>query len=92
MNPDSLIPVKKKTSIAAADLFVLLERELHRRRPRECPSCSVALPFHVEVHGPEGPNWEALLIANGCRAACESVLDDIKAELQARYVLHELPH
>lgn len=76
----------KKTSIAAADLFVLLDREFQRRKPRECHACFVSLPFRVDAPGDDAPNWETLAPLT-CARRCNAVLEEIVAQLQARYDL-----
>ena len=70
--------------MTAADLFVLLDREYRRRRPRECGECFVQLPFRVDVPA-QGANWEVVIPR--CTTSCESVLQDIVREYQQRYDL-----
>ena len=76
----------KKTSIAAADLFVLLDREFQRRKPRECEACFVSLPFRVDAPGDNAPSWETL-VPLPCGRRCGAVLEEIVAQLQALYDL-----
>ena len=73
--------------MSAADLFVLLDREYRRRRPRECDACFVQLPFRVDAPVNGNANWE--LVIPQCRQACESVLQDLVTEFQERYALAE---
>jgi hypothetical protein len=77
----------RKTPIAAADLFVLLDREFQRRK-RQCDACFVSLPFPVDRRSPEGPNWETILPA-GCEARCDALLQEIVAGMQLTYELQE---
>ena len=67
------------------ELFVTLDREFRRRRPRECGACYVALPYRVDVEG-DVPNWE-LPLALPCELGCPETLDELVSELQARYRL-----
>ena len=75
----------KRTAMSAADLFVLLDREYRRRRPRECGDCFVQLPFRVGEPVNGNANWE--LVIPRCRQTCESVLQDLVNEFQQRYAL-----
>ena len=74
-----------KSPMTSADLWVLLDREFRRRRPRECTACFVSLPFRVDA--PEGsPNWE-VDIPSGCGKRCELVIEELVQELQAQHDL-----
>ena len=75
----------RRTAMSAADLFVLLDREYRRRRPRECGNCFVQLPFRVDEPQNGHANWE--LVIPRCEQTCESVLQDLVNEFQQRYVL-----
>ena len=50
--------MSKRTELTAADLFVLLDREFRRRRPRECSACFVQLPYRIDTMNGDGANWE----------------------------------
>ena len=76
----------RKTAMSAADLFVLLDREYRRRRPRECVQCFVQMPFRVDTHATAHSNWE-VLIPPSCEASCESLLQDLVLEFQQVYEL-----
>jgi hypothetical protein len=86
MDHDLYTTMTTRTPIAAADLFVLLDREFQRRKPRECDTCFVSLPFRVDVRGTDAPNWETL-VPLGCGQRCDAVLEEIVAQLQAIYDL-----
>jgi len=73
--------------MTSADLFVLLDREFRRRRPRECESCEVQLPY--PVNPVSGSNWEALVM--GCGHGCVAVFEDLLAEFQRLYDLKGEP-
>lgn len=79
--------MKTRIPIAAADLFVLLDREFQRHR-RQCDACFVSLPFRVDRRGPEGPNWETIL-PSPCEARCDALLQEIVARMQLAYELQE---
>ncbi|MEO7742725.1 MAG: hypothetical protein ABIR98_07305 [Usitatibacter sp.] len=74
-----------KSPMTSADLWVLLDREFRRRRPRECVSCYVPLPFRVDARE-GGANWE-VDIRSGCGRRCEFVIEELVLELQAAHDL-----
>jgi hypothetical protein len=74
-----------KSVMTSADLWVLLDREFRRRRPRECDACFVSLPFRIDAR--EGAaNWE-VDIRQDCGKRCELVLEELVSELRARHDL-----
>ncbi|HET7728974.1 MAG TPA: hypothetical protein VFK48_02970 [Usitatibacter sp.] len=73
--------------MSAADLFVLLDREYRKRRPRDCAACFVQLPYRVDTGAGEADaNWDILLPAD-CGNGCGAMLEDMVAEFKARYEL-----
>lgn len=72
--------------MTAADLFVLIDREFRRRRPRECGACYVPLPYRVDEPGAEAGNWE-IITPSSCGWRCDLVLDEIVGEFQQKYRL-----
>jgi len=77
--------MNRKTPLAAADLFVLLDREFRRRRPRECESCEAQLPYAVDRAGALA-NWE-VMVPLGCSRGCATVFEEMLAEFQRLYDL-----
>ena len=75
-----------RTELAAADLFVLLDREFRRRRPRECVGCFVQLPYRIDTFAGDGSNWEVTSLPE-CELGCNVLLEEIVEELRARYAL-----
>ena len=70
--------MKNRTKISAEDLYVLLLRELQRMQSVECPDCYLQLPFRVDRHDEEDPNWEVYLplaCPQGCREIIERLID-----------------
>src|SRR5687768_2274969 len=51
----------KKEALKPEELYVLLDREFRRRRPRECGTCYVQLPYRVDANRSTAGNWEVLL-------------------------------
>lgn len=70
----------------AADLFVLLDREFRRRKPRECSACFVQLPYRIDTLDGDGANWE-VVFPPACGFRCAAVLEEVVLELQARFNL-----
>jgi hypothetical protein len=74
-----------RTGVTAADLFVLLDREFRRRKPRECAGCFVQLPYRVDAKSPVA-NWE-IVTPPACGKGCDVVFDDLVQEFQSLYEL-----
>lgn len=74
-----------KALVNPADLWVLLDREFRRRRPRECEACFVAFPFRVDATEGE-PNWD-VDIRTGCGTRCELILEELVQELRSSHNL-----
>jgi hypothetical protein len=75
----------RKITMAAADLFVLLDREFRRRKPRECATCFVQLPYRVDA-APGQPNWEVIAPPR-CARGCSELFDELLHEFQEMYEL-----
>jgi len=78
--------MKKRTLISAPDLHLLLEREFERRKPRECDSCYLQLPYYVDRSAKSASNWEVPLPLH-CAAACRLHAEEVVAELSGLYEL-----
>ena len=78
--------MKNRTPIAAADLYVLLQREFRRRQVPECTTCFVQLPFRVDNTNHAGANWE-ILFPSECSRGCREILDEIVEDFSRRYNL-----
>ena len=74
--------------ITAGELYVHLDREFRQRRPRECASCYVMLPFRVDRV--DGPNWEVIIPA-GCSHGCANVIEELTTEYGEQYDLSPEP-
>lgn len=77
---------EKRTAIAAADLYVLLQREFRRRQVPECSTCYIQLPFRVDNRNRAGANWEIVFPAE-CVNGCREVLDEVVEDFSHRYDL-----
>jgi len=75
-----------RTEIFAADLYVLLQRELRRRQSPGCQACYMQLPFRVDRHDPDSPNWEVVL-PPACAQGCRTIFEDLVGEFGMLYDL-----
>lgn len=78
--------MSKRTAVTAADLFVLLDREFRKRKPRECASCFVQLPYRVDIEDEGAPNWE-LIVPPSCPKGCNLVIEELAEEFRQLYDL-----
>jgi hypothetical protein len=77
--------MKNKTPMSAADLYVLLQREL-RRRQANCTACFMQLPFRVDRTDTDAPNWE-VVTPPSCENGCAGVIDELVQEFGQLYEL-----
>jgi hypothetical protein len=75
-----------RTPIAAADLYVLLQREFRRRQVPHCSACYVQLPFRVDRRDANASNWE-VIVPTSCEYNCREVLDEVIDDFAKRYDL-----
>ena len=75
-----------RTNITPANLYVLLNREFIRRQSKRCQACVVPLPFRVDRHEPQAPNWE-IFFPPDCGGECGDLMQELVAEYQAHYEL-----
>ncbi len=78
--------MKNRTPIHAADLYVLLQRELRRRQPPQCSNCFVQLPYRVDRVDADSPNWELATPAS-CEHGCADIIDELAYEFGMVYEL-----
>ena len=78
--------MKNRTPIAAADLYVMLQREFRRRQIPDCSSCYVQLPFRVDKSDAYAANWE-VIIPSSCAFNCREVMDEVIEDFSRRYEL-----
>ena len=76
--------MSKRKPISAGELYVQLDREFRQRRPRECASCYLLMPFRVDRD--EGPNWE-VLAPRACAHGCTDIIDELVTEFGQLYDL-----
>ena len=81
------IPARVPKSLAAADLFVVLEKA-YRRRAKKCHACNFSLPFLTDARSASDANW-TVIPSEGCCGVCKLILEDLISEHQATYRLAE---
>ena len=78
--------MKNRTPIAAADLYVLLQREFRRRQISDCSACYVQLPFRVDRSDANTANWE-VIVPSSCTYNCREVMSEVIEDFSHRYDL-----
>ncbi|HUP98686.1 MAG TPA: hypothetical protein VM073_12120 [Usitatibacter sp.] len=77
--------VAMQETVAAEDLFVVLERAF-RRRTRACDACVFTVPYRVWSSDPRAPNW-AIVPSADCSETCRSILEELVVQHQQAYRL-----
>jgi len=78
--------MKNRTPIAAADLYVMLQREFRRRQISDCSTCYVQWPFRVDRSDGNTANWE-VIVPSSCTNNCREVLNEVVDDFSRRYDL-----
>jgi len=79
--------MSKRKPISAGELYVHLDREFRHRRPRDCESCYLLLPYRVDRNGDDSSsNWE-VIIPPACGHGCGEVIEELVAEFGQHYEL-----
>jgi len=78
--------MKNRTPIAAADLYVMLQREFRRRQVPHCSACYVQLPFRVDRPDGDTANWE-VIVPSSCTYNCREVMNEVIEDFSHRYDL-----
>ena len=76
-----------QTTLTAADLHALLDRDF-RRRTRACRKCQFSLPYRVFRDGRAPGEW-SVIPSEACSHLCEMILDEIVAKYRSAYRLSE---
>ena len=70
--------------LPAAKLYAVLEREFRARRPPECTSCHVPLPFWSEAPDEVSANWR-FGTPSECPYGCHLIMAELLTSLWSRY-------
>ena len=82
--------MNKKAQVTAAELYVLLARELKRRRSRACAACHLSLPYRVDRLNGAAANWE-LALPPDCGGECRGIMEELVVEFSDEYELRADP-
>lgn len=77
-----------RKAISAADLYVLLTRELKKRQAAKCETCFIQLPYRVDRQVSSAGNWQ-LSMPPDCGGECRGIIEDLYAEFATRFDLTE---
>ena len=78
--------MNNRTQIYAADLYVLLQRELRRRQSPGCSTCYIQLPFRVDRQDKDASNWE-VVTPPACPHGCKEIIEELLAQFELLYDL-----
>jgi hypothetical protein len=80
--------METRKAISAADLYVLLTRELRRRQSTKCGSCFIQLPYRVDRQAYGAGNWQ-LPMPPDCGGECRGIIEDLYSEFSVKFDLTE---
>ena len=75
-----------RTTIPAAQLYGLLDREFKKLQPKACRACMVPLPFLRKPPDDVSANWNIGTPTN-CPEGCHVVIAEMLTRLWSRYDL-----
>lgn len=73
-----------RTTIPAAQLYGLLDREFKRLQPAACRRCRVPLPFFRKAPDDVSANWN-IGTPSECPDRCHVVIAELLTKLWSRY-------
>lgn len=73
-----------RTTITAAQLYAILDREFRHLRPKHCQRCRVPLPYYRKPPDDVSANWQ-IGTPTECPAGCHLVIGEMLARLWTRY-------
>jgi hypothetical protein len=73
-----------RQTIAASQLYAILDREFRKRRLAECQDCRVPLPFYRAPPDEVSANW-AIGTPTTCPRKCHAVIAEVLTDLWTRY-------
>jgi hypothetical protein len=75
-----------RQAVTISTLYSMLDAEFRKRRPAECRTCQVPLPFHRTPPDAVSANW-SIGTPRACASNCQAILAQIAAELWPLYEL-----
>ncbi len=79
-----------RTTIQAAQLYAILDREFKRLRPPQCRECAVPLPYWRRPPDDVSANW-FIGTPRECPHGCHVVIAELLARLWTQYDLDRTP-
>jgi len=76
--------------LPAAKLYAVLEREFRARRPAQCTTCHVPLPYWSEAPDEVSANWR-FGNPTECPHGCHVVIAELLTGLWSRYDIEAWP-
>ena len=76
--------------VPVAQLYAILDREFKLRRPPECTTCAVPLPYWRRPPDEVSANW-FIGTPRVCGHGCDIVIAEILADLWTRYDVDRTP-
>ena len=73
-----------RTTISAAQLYAILDREFKKLRSPECRSCRVPLPYWRQPPDDVSANWH-IGTPEDCPHGCQAKIAELLARLWTRY-------
>ena len=73
-----------RTTIPAAQLYALLDREFRNLKPKACRECRVPLPFWRTPPDEVSANWN-IGTPTSCPEGCHVVIAEMLTRLWSRY-------
>ena len=73
-----------RTTITAAQLYAILEREFESLKPRRCARCRAPLPYYRVPPDEVSANWH-IGTPNECPEGCHLVIVEMLMRLWTRY-------
>ena len=77
-----------RTTLSAAQLYAILDREFKKLRPIACTNCRVPLPYWRKPPDDVSANWHIGQPEN-CEYGCHLVIAELLAKLWTRYDIEQ---
>lgn len=76
--------MRTRPTLSPGKIFTLMKEAFEERRPPECRTCRVPLPYAVPRPDEVSANWRIGSPAE-CKHKCDALLAEIAMDLAARY-------
>jgi hypothetical protein len=77
-------PRVSRTTISAAQLYAILDREFKKLRPMRCTTCHMPLPYWRQPPDDVSANWH-IGTPTECPQGCHVVIAELLTKLWTRY-------